>query len=111
VTDASQDPYQGDLIEFRWEFRQNDVPGRPLVNPDNVFFAFQVGDNPSSAPITFAGATTPGTGIIWTTGKGRFRTWVDSTVYSGLYVPKAWSTGMGQAQVPPISVNVLPKPF
>jgi hypothetical protein len=103
--------YQGDLVDFEWEFRRADVVNRPLFDPDNVFFSYQCGDLPSSVPVQFNGNTQPAIGIIWKRGVGRYASRVDTTNCAGALTPKAWSTGTGQAQVPPDVIQVVPRPF
>jgi hypothetical protein len=103
--------YEGDLIDFEWEFRRADIVNRPLIDPSAVYFAFQCGENPASPTIQFAGATQPAVGVIWKRGVGRYATRVDTTGCAGPYVPKAWSTGTGQAMVPPDVVTVVARPF
>jgi hypothetical protein len=87
---------QGSLVQFQNIFR--DINGF-AVDPTAVTFALKVGQNPSSAPITYTSATTPAVGTIARTGVGRYCTWGDTTSISGPLVGKWTSTGAGQAEV------------
>ena len=100
---------QGDLIEFEILFVDTDT--RRAIDPDVVVFAYRVGTNSATAPITYVSSSTPAVGTIWRVGVGRYKTWVSSITFAGVTYPEWTSTGVGQAASAANPVMVNPRNF
>lgn len=84
---------QGALVDFFLPFVNED--GVTPVDPTTVAFKYSCGTT-GPVTLTYSGASSAGTGIIWRTGTGNYTARVDTTPFYGTFTGEAISTGVGQ---------------
>lgn len=98
---------QGQIV--RCQITVRSTVTKQAVMPSTLSFAYQVGTNASTTPVTWDGVTTqPAVGVIGNNlGLGRFECWIDTTLFAGEVQPQWEATGTGQltADAEPFMVN------
>lgn len=102
---------QGSLILVSGVFRATPTNGQAnglTVDPAVVELVYQCGSNPE-VTLTYQGASSQATGVIWRTAKGRYWAAIDSSTMVGTFNGSWKSTGAGQAAepLPPAEVVAL----
>jgi hypothetical protein len=83
----------GDVVSCVATFADRDFKD---LDPASVTFMYQIGTGTVTS-VSFAGATTPSTGVVAKNDVGVYEFWIDTTGFPGSYTVQAKGTGQGQA--------------